>query len=70
MSEGFGLGDGMNDLSGTPGLTESKVRVAQRRHLGQTEAGRWPNAGTVLRILLLAVGLIVVAGWALTAIKT
>ncbi len=69
MSEGFGLGDGMNDLSGTPGLATSKVTEAQRPNRGQTEAGRWPGAGTVVRLLLLALGLIVVVGWVLTAIN-
>lgn len=69
MSEGFGLGDGINDLSGTPGLADSQVTEAQRRNRGQTEAGRWPSAGTVLRVLLLALGLVVVVGWALTAIN-
>ncbi len=69
MSEGFGLGDGICDLSGTPGLADSKVAEAHRRNRGQTETGRWPDAGTVLRVLLLAFGVIVVVGWALTAIN-
>jgi hypothetical protein len=67
MSEGFGLGDGSNDLSGTPGLADSTITEANRRNRGRTTAGRWPDVGTVLRVLLLAVGLIVVVGWVLTA---
>ena len=69
MSEGFGLGDGSNDLSGVRGLTDSKVSDARRREPGATNEGRWPEVGSVIRVLLAAFVVVVILGWAITAIN-
>ncbi len=69
MGEGFGLGDGNNDFSGLPGLADSRVSDAQRQRPRHVESERWPDAGTVLRVLALVVGAIVLVGWVLTALN-
>ena len=69
MAEGFGLGDGNNDFSGLRPLAESKVSEAQGRHRGHVDTGRWPGAGAVLRVLLLAFGAIVLVGWLVTVVR-
>jgi hypothetical protein len=70
MGEGFGLGDGANDLSGTPGLGESRVSDARRRRSVPVESGRWPSAGTLFRLAGLGFAAIVIAGLLLTAIRS
>jgi hypothetical protein len=70
MSEGFGLGDGFNDLSGVHALAESKVSDAQRATRRHITGDRWPSAGTVFRALALLVGAVVVGGWLLTAFRS
>ena len=69
MSEGFGLGDGSNDLSGLRGLADSKVSEAQRLQRGSVGMGRWPDAGTVVRVLIAGLVGIVILGWAITAMN-
>ncbi|OGO59231.1 MAG: hypothetical protein A2V85_02515 [Chloroflexi bacterium RBG_16_72_14] len=68
MGEGFGLGDGQYDLSGTPGLADSRASDARQTHRDRLSIGRWPSAGTVVRVWLLAFLAIVVIAWTLTAI--
>lgn len=70
MSDSFGLGDGVNDLSGTPGLAESRVADAQRERSSHLEAERWPSTGTILRRLGLVLLALVAIGLALTALNT
>jgi hypothetical protein len=68
MSDGFGLGDGMHDLGGARALAESKVADARRVTPHQADAGRWPDPGTVLRLIALVLLAILVAGLLLTVI--
>ena len=70
MSDGFGLGDGNKGYSGLRGLAESKLSELQNREQNPHEAGRWPAAATVLRMLVLAIGAIVVLAWILTAVNS
>jgi hypothetical protein len=69
MGEGFGLGDGMNDLGSTRALAESAVSDAQRRRHGRLGTGRWPSVGTMLRIIVAIFVAIVLIGWLLTALN-
>ncbi|MEW6225778.1 MAG: hypothetical protein AB1627_14235 [Chloroflexota bacterium] len=68
MGDGFGLGDGQYDLSGTPGLADSRASDAQRSHRDRVDIGRWPTAGAVVRVALLVLIVVVVIGWVVTAI--
>jgi hypothetical protein len=69
MSEGgYGLGDGMYNLSNLPGLADAKEReahVPKREHI---DAARWPSVGSVLHWSGLALLGLVVAGWILAAL--
>ena len=69
MAEGFGLGDGMNDLGSTGALAESSVSDARRRHHRRPDPGAWPSAGTIVRAVILVFMAIVAAGWLLTALN-
>ena len=66
MSDAFGLGDGINDLSGTTGLAESRVPRASGH---QRDSSRWPAPGGVVRVIGVTLAAIVVLGWLLTAIN-
>lgn len=68
MSEGFGLGDGMNDLSNMSGSTDAKLAEARRTQRHATDMGRWPSAATVVRVIAIGVAAIVVGGWLVTLI--
>jgi len=66
MSEGFGLGDGMNDLTHTRAMTDAKVAEATRMPRHPTDMGRWPRGATVVRLILAAAAAIVIGSWLLT----
>jgi hypothetical protein len=67
MAEGFGLGDGVNDLGSTAVLAERRA-AARRRSPGLIEIDEWPAPGSVLRVFGLTVMAILLLGWILTAI--
>jgi hypothetical protein len=69
MSEAFGLGDGMNDMGNIRPLAESAVADARRKRHGHCDTGRWPGAGTVVRVLVLSFVAIVCGGWLLTVLN-
>jgi hypothetical protein len=69
MSDSFGLGDGVNDLSGTSGLADARATDARRAGGHPIATGRWPSTGTFLRAVALIVVAAVVAGWALTVLS-
>ncbi len=64
----FGLGDGSNDLANAGALAESLAADARQPRREVADTGRWPAAGTVVRVILLAGIAVVVAGWVLTAL--
>jgi len=66
MSESFGLGDGMNDLTHTRAMTDAKVAEATRMPRHPTAMGRWPKSATVVRVIVVAVAAIVLGGWLVT----
>ena len=67
MSDGFGLGDGMNDLGSTRALAETRVADARHTPPHVADTGRWPDVGTVLRVLALVALVILVGSLLLTA---
>lgn len=68
MSEAFGLGDGMNDLTHTMAMTDVKVAEATRTSRHRPAAGRWPGPGGLLRIVGAAFLVLVAGGWLVTLI--
>jgi hypothetical protein len=69
MSEGFGLGDGMTDLSSARALAESRAADARRGARNQIQGDRWPSLGTTLRVIGVMFFAIVLSGWVLTALN-
>ena len=70
MGEGFGLGDGMNDLSNVGAVAEAEVTEAQRRGPHARPTSGWPGIGTILWVLLVGLVAIILLGWTVTAITS
>lgn len=51
-------------------LATTKVDEAQRRGRTRLDTGRWPSAGTVVRVVVLSLAAIVVIGWLLTLLSS
>ena len=69
MSEGFGHGDGMNDLGNTFGLSESKVSDARRAAPHTQDTSDWPGPRRLILAIVIAVAVVVGGGWLLTLLN-
>jgi hypothetical protein len=61
-----------NSYSGISGLADGKVAETEARARGARGivTGRWPTGRTVVRVLGLAIGVLLVVAWVLTAINS
>jgi hypothetical protein len=65
----LGQDDGYNALSTVRANAETKAADAQRQPRRHIESPRWPSGATLLRVFGLAVVVIVLVGWILTALN-
>ena len=68
MSDGFGLGDGMNDLTHTIAMTDAKVAEARRTSQHTPDAGRWPGPSRLFRVIGSVFLALVVGGLLITLV--
>ena len=65
----LGQDDGNFGIQGARATAESRVTDARRAGNRVRRLGWWPQAGTVTRFVLVALGVIVVIGWLLTLLN-
>ena len=69
MSEGFGGLEGWGSPNDSIGVAGTRVADARRAARLGLDTGRWPEARTVARAMLLTIAAIVGGGWLLTLLN-
>jgi hypothetical protein len=69
MSEGFGGLEGWGNPNDSTGIADTKVAETRRAAQLGLDTGRWPEARTMVRVVLLAIASIVGGGWLLTLVN-
>ena len=65
----LGQDDGYQGLVNAGALGKVKAAEAREAGNGVRQLGWWPQAGTVAKVILAVLGVIVLIGWLLTALN-